>query len=796
MFLLRGPRSVISKLLIYSVKIACVHFLFGIPVFSQPTVFSGSASSYPTSQSQIRQLEQSALGQGYTQQQIDAMKESYIEGRKGPYINKVVESSDDILGVNTGQVVFNPDTSPVEVNQQQTVVNDGKIPYFGYSIFKNVPDAFRPNAVGPVDPGYLVGPGDVLRLSVWGQVEFQYELTVNKEGKIFIPVVGQVFVTGVPFDSLQQKIKNLLSKHYSGLAAYPPRTFMDLSVAQLRPIRIFVMGEVLSPGGYTVSSYATAFNALYSMGGPLEKGSLRDIKVLRKGKEIATVDIYEYLLAGRCTTDVKLQNNDVIFVPRRGKTVAITGSVFRPAIYELKEKENLQNLLLFCGGIPASTNIDRALIYRILPFDQRVDSTTITRVVDLDLKKYLGFKEDFVLYDRDSIDVIPLRSEAFNIVKLSGAVSYPGIYQCENLTVKDLIFNYGKPLDNVAFTKRADIIRLNEDLVTTKITPIDLEKLRNDPGYNFALQPGDEVIVYEKEVEKFSDLQVTVEGEVRAPGTYPMSVNMTVVDALMRAGGFTREAYRRIVDVYRIDRSKSDSIAIVFRLNLPDTLDYTDERMRNFILEDRDKIIVRSDPDYVIDNYVKISGLVKYQGKYAIHKRGDKLSDLIIRAGGLLPDAFLEGASIVRNKKRLLVDFKKIIEEKRSKEDILLLKGDSIHIPPRPNTVYVHGNVNISGQLSYKENLRVKDYIKMAGGLADSSNFILVTGPAGYTKKVRKNGFSNPKVKEGSEIFVAKKLPKPEKERTGPSVTEVVRDTLAIITSAVTIIALVVRLKE
>ena len=178
--------------------------------------------------------------------------------------------------------------------------------------------------------------------------------------------------------------------------------------------------------------------------------------------------------------------------------------------------------------------------------------------------------------------------------------------------------------------------------------------------------------------------------------------------------------------------------------------------MRNFILEDRDKIIVRSDPDYVIDNYVKISGLVKYQGKYAIHKRGDKLSDLIIRAGGLLPDAFLEGASIVRNKKRLLVDFKKIIEEKRSKEDILLLKGDSIHIPPRPNTVYVHGNVNIS-TVKLQGEFTVKDYIKMAGGLADSSNFILVTGPAGYTKKVRKMGLQS-KGKGGFRDLVVKKL--------------------------------------
>ena len=541
---------------------------------------------------------------------------------------------------------------------------------------------------------------------------------------------------------------------------------------------------------------ATAFNALYSIGGPLEGGSLRNIKVLRNSEEVASVDIYQYLLAGKCSTDVKLQNNDVIFVPSRGKTVSVSGSVFRPGIFELKESDNLQSLLSFCGGVPPSTNVDRAQVHRVLPFDQRNPANEIVKVVDLDLKKYLGKKDDFILFDKDSLSIIPLQNDMKNFVRLSGAVYYPGVYQCDTLSLKELVFDFAKPVEKVAYMKRADLIRINEDLVTSKTIPVDLEKLKEDPSYDFALQPGDEIIVYEKEVEKANDLTVTVEGQVRMPGTFNMSTNMTISDALLRAGGLTRGAYRKSIDLYRLDKFSPDSFTMVLRFDLPDTLNYADERQRKFILKDRDRIIVREDPDYIIDNYVNISGQVKLQGKYAIRKRGERLSDLIDRAGGFLPDAFLDGATVIRGGKRLVVDFDDACNNRRSKENILLQKNDSITIPSRPNTVYVYGNVNNTGLFSFVEGLRVKDYIDRAGGLADSSNYILLTSPGGEARKIKTRGWGNPTVLEGSGIQVVKKPPHVEKEKTGPTIAEVVKDTLAIITSAVTVIVLVVQLRK
>lgn len=756
--------------------------------------------------SQVGSYEQMARQRGYSQQEIDLIKSRYgsqydlrrnNSAQQKPYGNGEDTLAGALLEYREYDTLFYKDSLFDSTDTAYTEDSTEHLPYFGYSLFKKTPDAFKPHAVGPVDPGYLVGPGDVLRLSVWGQVEFQYELKVSKEGKIFIPVAGQVYVVGVPFQQLEEKIKNLLSKHYSGLSSNPQRTFMDLTVAQLKPVRIFIMGEVKTPGGYTVSSASTAFNALYSVGGPLEQGSLRNIKVLRNGKEITSIDFYEYMLSGKCTTDVRLQNNDVVFVPARGKTVTAMGSVFRPAIYELKDGDNLQALLFFCGGIPPSSNIDRAQVCRVLPFDQRVPSVSFSRVIDLDLREYINKTDkDFNLYDNDTLKVTPLTDDLKNYVNLSGAVKYPGIYQCDSLSLHDLIFTYGKPVEDRAFMKRADLIRLNEDKVTTTTVPVDLNRLKDDSSYDIPLIPKDEIIVYEREVEKPTDLKIIVEGEVRNPDTFSMSTNLTVVDALLRSGGFTRKAFRRSVDVFRLDNSDPSLLARSFTIDLPDSLNYADESVRKFQLQDGDRIVVRPDPDYLVDNFVFIDGLIRFSGSYAISKRGERLTDLISRAGGILPDAFLDGATVTRNGKRLVVNFKDALSGKMSKEDVLLQKNDTIFIPHRPNTVYVHGNVNNPGLFSYIEETKVRDYIDRAGGLADSSSYILLKSPGGETKKIRKRGVKDPVVQDGSEIFITK-VPPVDKtaEKKGPTISEVIRDTLAILASAATVLTLAIKLK-
>ncbi|NLD93755.1 MAG: hypothetical protein GX639_13955 [Fibrobacter sp.] len=744
------------------------------------------------------ELERLAKAQGYSDAQIGIAKQKYGKGdspQSQTTIVKVDENVQRFGSDDADSVSAVPDSVTPKTENDVFKVSDNSLSYFGYNIFKNIPEAFSPSAIGPVDPGYIVGPGDVLRLTVWGQAEFQYELTVSKEGKVFIPVAGQVYVTGVPFDELQKKIKGLLSRNYSGLSSNPQRTFMDLTVAKIRPIRIFIMGEVNQPGGYTVSSYATVFNALYSVGGPLEKGSLRSVKVIRNAKEIATVDLYGYLLSGKCTTDVRLQNNDVVFVPPRGKTIAVTGSVFRPSYYELTDGEHLVSLLNYCGGVLSMTNIDRAQLFRVLPFDKRDNVQELTLMNDIHLKECILQKKELPLYDKDSLDFTALYNDLRNKVKLTGAVQYPGLYQSDSLTIAALVFDYGKVIEDKYYSLRADLYRLNEDLSSKRLIPVDLEKLRKDPSYNFKMAPGDEVVVKEKSVEKPLDVQVSVQGEVNSPGNYTLSTNMTLIDAIFHAGGFNRKAYKKSVDVYRINKATLDSLCTLYKVEFPDSFSYMDESMRNFPLEDRDRIVVRVDPAYSDIQTVYVSGKVKYQGGYALVNRSVRLVEIIDRAGGLLPEAFLDGATVQRNGKRVVVNFAEAYYQQKEKENIVLKPGDSIYIPGKPNTITVSGNVNNPGLFSFVDGDRVRSYLNRAGGLADSTQSILVTLPNGEMKKLKKYRKGS-KLPEGSSIYVTKKTYVEKKEKQGPSVSEVVRDTLALLASAVTVIALVIQLKK
>jgi protein involved in polysaccharide export with SLBB domain len=668
------------------------------------------------------------------------------------------------------------------------------LPYFGYSIFSDLPDAFKPSAVGPVDPGYVVGPGDVLRLSVWGEAEFQYELTVSKEGKILIPVAGQVYVTGILFEQLQEKIKKLLSRHYSGLATRPPSIFMDLTVAQLKPMRIFIMGEVYTPGGYTVSSYASVFNALYSIGGPRLSGSLRTIHVYRNGEKVSTVDIYDMLLKGEASGDIRLQNNDLIFIPPRGKTVAIVGEVNRPAVYELKPDEHLESLLEFCGNVKTTSNIERVQVERVVPFEERDNTRSNVEVIDIEYRKYKKSGKDFPLYDLDRVSVKPLYIDVANYVTLSGEVRYPGRYQVENVTLYDLLFTYGQIVSSTAYKKRVDIVRYTDDLLSTEIISVDVDSVRNNPQLYASLEPLDEIIVYNIKLEKVIDKRIAVEGEVHSPGEYALSENMTVIDALVRAGGFTRSAYRNSADIVRMREreSESDSLVTIITVPLDQPVDFTRPE-RSPLLQDRDRLIVRKDPAYYAPEFVHVSGEVRFEGKYALKKIDERVSDIITRAGGVMPGSFLEGAQLKRGNSRVNVDFKRILKHPHIDDDVIVKPGDIITVPKKPNVVLVHGEVNNAGLFSYAKGGRVRDYIDRAGGITDSAHYVFVESPGGATKKLPKRCIlKNPRVTDGSKIFVSRKQPKEKGEKKdGPSVGEIIRDMFAIATSAVTLLVLI-----
>jgi len=769
--------------------------------------------------------------------------------------------------------------------------------YFGYSLFEKIPAAFEPAAVGPVDPGYLIGPGDVLRLYLWGAVELQYELNVDNQGTVFIPTAGQMFVSGVPYSELKTKMTIYLSKFYEGLAANPPTVFLDISLAKLKPIKIFVMGEVSKPGGYTISSFASVFNALYSVGGPLTSGSLREIRVIRNNKVISKVDLYDYLLKGQLIGDVRLQNNDMVFIPSRGKTVSVLGEVLRPAIYELRVDENLKKLFEFSGGLKATAYTGRVQVSRIKPFEQRKKFELEKQLVDVDLTNLLqNPSADFILSDGDLVAVDTISAKLINYVTIEGAVLRPGAYDvskvrrlsdliyeaegvlpeayfskadiirtrpdetyqfisvdlakaldgdplnnielhprdsvkiysiyelvekrtvsisgyvknpvslpfADSLTLYDMVFRAGGLQDPVfrgkAFTLRGDIVRINPDGLTTRIIPFNLEKLLREKSVNIDLEPGDKIYIYKGDVEKVLDKVVRIEGEVRKPGEYPLSSNMTPTDLILQAGGFNERSLRTEVYVNRLKPSGYEGEKISESFVIPMSLSFykstSDEindidsaniNSNTFILQHKDIIVVRKNPNYQDQRVVTISGEVNKPGTYVLESKNETLFDLIIKAGGSTSEAFLFGTQFNREGKKLVVDVEALFLEEDQSENVYLHDKDKIFIPKKPNTIVVDGEVNNPGLYRFIEGLSVKDYIDNAGGITDSANYAVYRKANGESNRVN-FGFltGNPKAYDGSVIIVTK-MPPSSEPGTAFDLGKTVIDVFALMASVVTV---------
>lgn len=777
------------------------------------------------------------------------------------------------------------------------------LPYFGYNFFRGVPDAFQPGRAGPVDEGYLIGPGDELRLIVWGSAEFQYDLTVDREGRVFVPNVGQLMVAGTRLKALRSEMKQWLSQSYSGLTESPPTAFMDLTVARLQPIHVYVLGEVRNPGGYTLNSNSTVFNALYSVGGPLRRGSLRDIRVIRDGKQVASVDMYNHLLQGYEPDDLRLQNNDRIFIPVRKKTVSIRGAVRRPAHYELLEGERFSDLLRYSGGLTAEAYGKRFQIARILPITRRSDPSVAREVRDYSLENVLDGERTVPLRDGDRVRILTVVDRFRNVVSVSGEVYQPGTYELsdtlrtvrdlirqadgltpeaylekadlirhpargqatqlsvhpgdilggasgediplrpndslrvyslqelraprvvnisghvrspgsyvlrDSMTVRDLLFRAGGLADSVylksVYLDRADLFRETPDGRDEIIISFDLEAALQGEGWGSQLlQPKDEIRIYSREVDQFLTRKfVYINGAVKNPGRYRYQVNMTLADLLLQSGGFTEGADLREVEISRPDRSSEENgRAEILRVPLvPDgfgeaeisfALEDTTLAMRNaraFPLQYHDRVYVRQDPAYELQDSVLVTGEVRYPGEYTLVRDNERLSDIIRRAGGLKRTAYPKGGRLIRGDDQLITRIDAAVNGDPD-ADVILQPGDEIVIPPQPNTVSVQGNVANTGLLKHEQGRRLYYYIKRAGGTGERVEHIYLTQASGATYRVTPRWYwldPNPVVDDGAVIRVTQKPPKTEQPfdlgKTITDVTQIVSTTLTILVLA------------
>ncbi|MFC1490371.1 SLBB domain-containing protein [Candidatus Latescibacterota bacterium] len=771
--------------------------------------------------------------------------------------------------------------------------------YYGYDIFESSAGNAGPIEIGPVDPGYPVGSGDILRLIVWGESEFQYELEIDKEGNIVIPQAGQIFVAGTRLENLRDTLKNYLSKFYSGLANDPATTFMDITLARLRTNQIYIMGEVKSPGVNSVSSYATAFNVMYAVGGPNITGSLRDVRILREGEIIASIDMYDYILKGNSTDDRRLQHNDIVFVPSRETTVGIRGEILRPGIYEILKNESIQDLISMAGGLEQTAYSFRAQIDRIVPFEDRIKGESERELIDVDIQDVMKNNQSIPLSDGDIVTIFPINdimenfvdiegggierpgryelndrivtlsdiiSEADNITKdaylskadivrtredfteelitvnledalngntdsnielvrwdkihiysqremtesskitLDGFVTSPGIYPLyDNTTVYDILFRYSGLQDSLrlarTYMEQGEIYRLREDGKTRYSLQFNVfDEWNKLTESSIILKPEDEVFIYKKDVVEISDHIVYLYGEVKNPGEYRWEDNMKLTDLLLKGGGFTPGAWFLDVDVSRVPLKglEGENISQTLKVKLYNREEYPDNpevvinsilngnnSISPFMLEANDHVFVRANPDYTPIQIVTVSGEVKYPGNYSLKNKTERLSSIISRAGEINESAFIQGGQLIRNGERVFIDFSRIIGRKNSKEDIVLLDGDEIIIPPRISTVKVAGEVFNPGFYKFVKGMRINDYLNQAGGRTEESGIVYLTQPTGRTYQL---GFlRNPKVMEGAVITVHAK---PQREENKIDWSETVIETFSLLSGAMTIIYL------
>lgn len=654
---------------------------------------------------------------------------------------------------------------------------DRDLKQFGYDFFKNSLQLTSAIDAMPAGSNYLLGPGDVLNLAVWGAVNFRYELTVDRTGDLMIPKVGAVRVWGLPFDKAQAAVKEAISRYYRNFE-------MSLTLGKLRSIQVYVVGEVEAPGNYPVSSLATVINALAAAGGPSHNGSLRSVRVTRGGQELATVDLYDMLLSGDRNKDVQLQNGDTIFVPVIGPVVAVAGEVRRPAIYEMNGRTTLQDALKMAGGVAASGSLGRIQVERFENNSSRIALDFVPKVGST-LEAELGGVE---LKDRDMVKVFPVQAAVRQVVVLKGNVQQAGEYQFRpGMRLTDLIPSTQALLPE-SYLDSVEVTRMSPPDYRRELITVSLRRaLDGNQGDNLLLQEQDTVKVFSRwDMEEKP--RVAVNGAVVNPGTYDFYHGMSVRDLVTAAGSAKRNAVLDDAELSRVVITGDKAQSTRLQLNLGKAL--AGDPANNLPLQIDDVLIVRGVTDWqdATDKFVTLKGEVRFPGVYSL-ARGEKLSSVITRAGGYTDKAYLRGAKFTRRsvqesqqkrmdeivrksekdimqkqaalaavssskeeldatkaaldsllksveqmkglkaEGRVVMRLLPVAELNKSNYDLVLEGGDQLEIPPRPGVVSVLGQVYNPTSFIYLPGQDVENYLQKSGGPdndAESSEMYII----------------------------------------------------------------------
>ncbi|MDQ0969195.1 protein involved in polysaccharide export with SLBB domain [Flavobacterium sp. W4I14] len=759
------------------------------------------------SDAQILQMIQKAESAGYNDSQLEQM--AAAQGMKADEVQKLrarvakVRKQGSAVQVEQQQIVTGREMSETtaggEINNEKKE-GDSEIgpKIFGSELFRNGNITFEPNLRMATPKGYVIGPDDKLIVDLTGDNEASYNLEVSPEGIINLQYVGRIAVGGLTIDQATSKIRTAMGKTYPALRS--GRTNLAINLGNIRSIKVIMTGYVTKPGTYTLPSLATVYNALYASGGPAQNGSFRKIQIIRNNKVIATLDVYNFLLKGIQQTNIRLQDQDVINVPVYDDRVEVSGEVKRAALYEVVKGETLKDVIDFAGGFTT-----QAYTAKIKAFQNTDRDRKINDIASADFSSYIP-------KNGDKYVVEAILGRFANRVEILGSVFRPGVYELDQgLTLRGLI-NKADGLTEDAFLNRGYINRLNPDN-TQALISFDVAKIIAGTQADITLQREDKITI-SSIFDLRDEYQVSIQGEVRVPGSFQYADGMTLESVIQLAGGFKEGATPNRIEISRRVRnseatSPTAQTAEVFIVNVNEALKLEGEP---FVIKPFDIVSVRNAEGYAIQKQVKLEGEVVYPGIYTIVNKNERISDLIRRAGGLTSSAYADGASLKRpgaekvnpkdknainnkeeedkkflNLKRAQeagardtvaaeieqkliqsdlvgINLERILKEPLSKFDLIVLDGDIIRVPRTLQTVKVTGEVLNPNSIVYLPGKSLKQYINGAGGFTDNARRggVYVKYANGAAAGVSKFLFfnNNPVIKPGAEILVPKRAQK------------------------------------
>jgi protein involved in polysaccharide export with SLBB domain len=615
---------------------------------------------------------------------------------------------------------------------------------YGQNLFSSQNLTFAPNMNMPTPANYVLGAGDQIIIDVWGDSELNVQYTIAPDGHITVPGIGRIQLSGMNVKQAESRIRTQFSTIYSDLDSSEPHTFLAISVGNVRTIKVNVMGEVRTPGTYTLSSFSSAFHAMYAAGGTTNIGSLRNIRIFRAGRQAAEIDLYEYLMKGNSMSDITLQDGDIVMVEPFGILAQATGEVRRPMWYEMKPDETLEDLIRYSGGF--SGNAYSASLTLLRSGEEEMEAYTLSQ------PEYSTFQ----LKDGDRVEVSNILEKYANMVEITGSVYRPGRYAIGDkiITVRDLL-EVALGTTGDAYLQRALLYRENDDL-TRSIESFNVSDLMSGRINDITLKKND--LLHIPSVLSLDDrFTVYIGGEVRKPDSYPYADNMRLEDIILQAGGITEAASTARIDVYRRIKDPGsttlgDQSSIMQSFTLVDGEIVSSDP--DFMLQPYDQIVVRRSPAYEIQQMVTIEGEVLFEGDYAKISKDERLSSLVNRAGGLTQYAYIKGARLSRrltadelekvkeslrikaqvdqldtdsllqqqleavdlSTQYVAINLEKALKNPGGQEDIILREGDVLTIPEYNELVKISGGVLYPNLVTYRKHKKLGYYIDQAGG--------------------------------------------------------------------------------